>query len=152
GGLVLDSKLYRGARGAGGEIGHMTLERNGPLCACGNHGCLERYVGAQYIVARAKEALAADARPSRLRDIAPDAITPLAISQAANAGDATAIRVLDETGVWLGVALASLANLLNPERIVIGGGVAKAGELLLGPARRTVRERAMSVPRETVEI
>lgn len=152
GGLVLDGALYRGASGAAGEIGHMSLDRNGPRCACGNFGCLERYVGAQYIVARGREFLSRDARPSVLRDVAPGALTPLVISQAAAAGDALAAAVWEETGIWLGVALASLVNVLNPERIVVGGGVARAGEALLGPARRTIRERAMAIPAAKAEV
>ncbi len=152
GGLVLDGKLYRGARGAAGEIGHMSIEADGPQCACGNWGCLERYVGAQFIVARAVEMLGRDTRPSVLRAVAAETLSPRLISEAAGDGDAVAIEVLDATGRWLGVALANLANLLNPERIVVGGGIARAGDLLLGPARRTLRERAMSVPAETAEV
>src|SRR5262249_31126698 len=69
GGVVLAGRLYRGARGAGGEVGHMSLDRNGPQCACGSYGCLERYVGAQHIVARGREWLQRDRRPSRLREM-----------------------------------------------------------------------------------
>jgi glucokinase len=152
GGLVLDGKLYRGARGAAGEIGHMSIEADGPRCACGNWGCLERYVGAQFIVARAVEMLGGDARPSSLRSVAADTLSPRIISEAAAGGDVVAIDVLDVTGRWLGVALANLVNLLNPERIVVGGGVARAGDLLLGSARRTLRERAMNVPAQTAEV
>ena len=152
GGLVLDGKLYRGAHGAAGEIGHMTVARDGPRCACGNHGCLERYVGARFIVARAQEFLAADARPSRLREIAPATMRARHIGEAAAQGDALAHDVLAETGRWLGVGLASIANVLDPERIVIGGGVSRAGAPLFDAARRTVRERAMSLPANTVEI
>ena len=152
GGLVLNGELYRGAGGAAGEVGHMSLDRNGPRCACGNFGCLERYVGAQYIVARAQAMLERDPRSSSLRDVASNLITPLVISQAAAAGDGIAAAVWEETGIWLGVALASLVNVLNPERIVIGGGVARAGELLLAPARRTILERAMALPAARAEV
>ena len=152
GGLVLDGKLYRGARGAGGEVGHVTVQRDGPRCKCGNFGCLERYIGASYIVERARLRLQRDSTPSSVRDLEPDALTPLALSRAAAHGDTLASEVLEETGIWLGVALAGLVNVLNPERIVVGGGVAQAGEQILGPARRTMRERAMSIPAETVAI
>ena len=141
-----------GAGGAAGEVGHMSLDRNGPRCACGNFGCLERYVGARYIVARAQAMLERDPRSSSLRDVTSNLITPLAISQAAAAGDGIAAAVWEETGIWLGVALASLVNVLNPERIVIGGGVARAGELLLAPARRTILERAMALPAARAEV
>jgi glucokinase len=152
GGLVLDGRPYRGARGAGGEVGHLTLDRDGPACPCGSRGCLERYVAAQAIVARAEHWLERDARPSTLRDLAPAARTPGAIGTAAAAGDAVAIAILAETGAWLGVGLASLVNVLNPERIVVGGGIAAAGDFILEPARRVLRERAMSVPAATVTV
>lgn len=152
GGLVLDGALYRGAHGAAGEIGHMSLDRNGPECACGSHGCLERYVGAQYIVARAHEFLQRDRTESRLRDFAPASLTARHVGEAAQAGDATARGVLAETGRWLGVGLAGVVNLLDPERIVIGGGVARAGAPLFDPARAMMRERAMGVPAAAVEV
>lgn len=152
GGLVLAGKPYRGALGAGGEVGHMTLEARGPRCPCGSRGCLERYVGAPYIVERAVAKLASDARPSGLRGVAPADLSPQRLAEEARAGDAIATEVLEETGWWLGVGLASLVNVLNPERIVIGGGVARAGDLVLEPARRTLRERAMSVSAESVEV
>lgn len=152
GGLILDGKLYRGARGAAGEVGHTTLEAHGPRCNCGSRGCLERYVGASYIVERALAALAGDPRPSSLRSVPPAELSPFVLSRAAAEGDGLATLVLEETGFWLGVGLASLVNLLNPERIVVGGGVAQAGEVLLGAARRTLGERAMDVPGRMAEI
>jgi glucokinase len=152
GGLVLDGKLYHGARGAAGEVGHITLRRDGPPCRCGSTGCLERYVGADYIVERAREFMRSEARPSVLRDVAPADLSPRRIAAAATAGDQLARDVLAETGRWLGVGLASLANVLNPERIVIGGGIAAAGEWILEPARATLRERAMEVPGTTASV
>jgi glucokinase len=152
GALVLDGRLYRGANGAAGEFGHVTLDRHGPRCACGSTGCLERFVGTAGILERALELLGRDQRPSRLRAVPAADLTPLAIAQAATRGDAVAAEVLEETGRWLGTGLASLANALDPERIVIGGGVARAGEAILGPARRTLRERAMSIPGSRVEV
>lgn len=152
GALVLDGRLYRGVDGAAGEFGHMSLDRHGPPCACGSTGCLERFVGTAGILERALDWLGRDGRPSRLRAVPPAELTPLAIGQAASQGDAVATEVLEETGRWLGTGLANLANALNPERIVIGGGVAQAGEAILGPARRTLRERAMSIPGSRVEV
>ena len=146
GGLILDGALYHGAGGAAGEVGHITLNRDGPPCPCGSTGCLERYVGSRYIVERAEELLRRDPRPSRLRVTPPAPLSPRGIAAAATQGDALAREVLAETGRWLGVGLASLANVLNPERIVVGGGVAAAGEWILEPARATLRERAMKVP------
>jgi glucokinase len=152
GGLVLDGKLYRGAHGAAGEIGHMSLDRNGPRCACGSFGCLERYVGAAHLVARALEFLRGDARASRLRDVPPERLQARDVGEAAAAGDALAHDILAETGRWLGVGLAGVVNLLDPERIVIGGGVARAGAPLFDAARAMIRERAMSLPAHAVEV
>jgi glucokinase len=152
GGLVLDGKLYRGSHGAAGEIGHMAVDGDGPPCACGSFGCLERYVGAAFIVERARAHLARAGAGSRLHALAPDALTARDIGLAAADGDALACRVLDETGHWLGVGLAGVVNLLDPERIVIGGGVARAGAPLFEAARRTLRERAMDLPAQRVEV
>jgi glucokinase len=146
GGLVLDGALYRGACGAAGEVGHITVNRDGPACRCGSTGCLERYVGSRYIVERAAQLLQREARPSALRGLAPAEVSARRIATAADEGDALAREVLEETGRWLGVGLASLVNVLNPERIVVGGGVAAAGDWILAPARTTLRQRAMRVP------
>ncbi len=152
GGLVLDGHLYRGAQGAAAELGHMTIDHHGPRCTCPNVGCLERHLGAAYITERARERLAHDPRTSRLRDLPAHELTPAALSKAADAGDALAADVLEETGELLGHGLVSLVNLFNPERVVVGGGVAQAGERLLGPARRIVARHAMSVQRDGAEI
>lgn len=147
GGIVLDGHIERGAHGGAGEVGHITLQRDGPECTCGSTGCLERYVGARWIVERARGYLARDTRPSALRDRPAEELTPRVIGGAAAGGDPIASAVLEETGIWLGVGLASLANVLDPQRIVIGGGIAHAGDVLLEPARRTLRARAMTVQR-----
>lgn len=152
GGLILDGRLYRGARGAAGELGHTTLDMHGPQCSCPNRGCLERHIGADAIVERARQLLVEHRHTSSLQQLPPSELTPGAISAAAEAGDALAAEVLETTGALLGQGLVSLVNIFDPERVVIGGGVAKAGERLLGPARRVVRERAMSVPGTRVEI
>ncbi len=152
GGLILDGRLYRGARGAGGELGHTTLDMHGPQCSCPNRGCLERHIGAEAIVERARHFLATSDQPSSMRALPDHELTPGALSAAAAEGDALAARVLEVTGELLGQGLVSLVNIFDPERIVVGGGVAQAGERLFGPARRIVRERAMSVPRAQVEI
>jgi len=152
GGLVLDGRLYRGARGAAAEIGHMTIDHRGPRCTCPNVGCLERHLGAAYIAERTRERLAHDPRTSTLRDVTAEDLSPEMLSAAADAGDALAADVLEETGELLGHGLVSLLNVFNPERVVIGGGVARAGEWLLAPARRIVARHAMSVQRDCAEI
>jgi glucokinase len=152
GGLILDGRLYRGAHGAAGELGHTTLDLHGASCTCPNSGCLERHVGAAYIVERALRHLEEDPTPSRLRDLEPEHMAPRDLTLAADAGDPVAAAVLRETGELLGKGLVSFVNIFNPERIVVGGGITKAGDRLLEPARRIVRLHAMSLPASMVEI
>ncbi|MBC2642321.1 MULTISPECIES: ROK family transcriptional regulator [unclassified Rhodococcus (in: high G+C Gram-positive bacteria)] len=129
-GLVLDGRLYRGRGGTAGEIGHLTLDEFGQVCRCGNRGCLETLV-ASHVVIRLLE-------PSRGPDL-----TIADIVAMAEGGDAACIRVLADTGRHVGIAAASLCNLVNPERLVIGGELALAGELLLGPMREVVGRYAV---------
>jgi len=160
GGVVINGNLYRGSLGSAGEIGHITIDRNGPRCNCGNWGCLERFVGAQYIVERAIRKLKLSLRDRKKRGtilwrlIRGDwkQLNPKIISQAARLGDELALEVLRETGIFLGIGLASIVNLLNPEMIVIGGGVAKAGRILFAEIRKTVRSRAFALPAKFVKI
>lgn len=154
GGIVIDGKLYRGSSLSAGEIGHMPLNEEGPKCNCGGFGCMEKYVGNKYIAAmaiqkikKAKRGLVLKLAKGNLRRI-----TPEVISLAAKKGDKLARAVWKEIGGHLGVTLAGVINLLNPEMIVIGGGVAGAGRFLFEAARRTVRERAMEAPARAVKI
>jgi glucokinase len=140
GGLILDGELYRGAFGIAGEPGHMRVVPGGRLCGCGNHGCWEQYCSGTALVRAAQEI--ATQRPQdgqRLRQIAGDldAIDGPAVMSAAQEGDPAAVDCFQEVGRWLGQGLADLAAILDPSRFVVGGGVADAGELLLGPARDT---------------
>jgi glucokinase len=140
GGFILDSCLYRGAFGLAGEPGHMRVVPGGRLCGCGNHGCWEQYCSGGALVRAAQEI--ATQRPQdgeRLRQIAGsiEAIDGPAVMRAAQEGDPAAVDCFQEIGRWLGQGLADLAAILDPGRFVIGGGVADAGELLLGPARDT---------------
>ena len=152
GGLILDGRLYRGAHGAAGEIGHMTLDMHGPDCTCPNRGCLERHLGAAWIVERAIERIGTDSRPSALRGLPPEKLDPRSLSVAADAGDAIASEVLHEVGQILGHGLVSIANIFDPECIVIGGGVASAGARLFKPAEEVLRQRAMSIPAQNVRL
>lgn len=142
GGLVIGGRLYRGAGMSAGELGHITVEPHGLPCPCGNRGCLEQYVGAEGLVRLAR--LAARGGGSVLKGRR--GITPLAIETAAKDGDRAARLVWERAGYYLGLGLAAVVNLLNPDIVVVGGGIARAGRLLLGPARRTVRERALRTP------
>jgi glucokinase len=125
--LVLEGKVFRGARGFAGEGGHMTVNWNGPRCRCGGSGCLEAMCSGTAL----QEAVA---RVSGERQ------TGKAIVAAARSGDQQALMAVQEAGHWLGVGIASLVNLLDPERVVVGGSLAGAGELLFGPARRSLEQ------------
>lgn len=153
-GLVINGKLVRGAANAAGEIGHIKLQMNdGPICGCGDTGCLEAFASGPSIVAMAQEYLKSG-KSTKFRELAgaEGEITPYLVAKAAEAGDPVARRIFERVGTYLGMGLTSVINLLNPEKVIIGGGVAEAGDLLLAPVRKTVQERAMVVARESVEI
>ena len=152
-GLVINGKVVRGAANAAGEIGHIKLQmEDGPLCGCGDSGCLEAFASGPSIVAMAQEYLKGG-KSAKFRELAGDGeITPYIVAKAAEAGDPVAKRIFEKMGYYIGMGLTSVINLLNPEKIIIGGGVAECGELLLDPIRRTINERAMKVQREAVEI
>ncbi len=152
GGLVLEGELYRGTTGAGAELGHMVIDENGPRCQgnCPNHGCVEALASGTAL-GRAGQ-IAAEAHPESALGLAlagGEQITGKVVTEAALAGDGIAVEVVAGIGRHLGVALASYANIFEPDMIVIGGGVAAAGELLLAPARREVRARALAPMNET---
>jgi glucokinase len=138
GGIILGGRLYRGSHGDAGEVGHTVVSLNGPECPCGSTGCLERLVNAESIVERAR-ALLEEGRPSRLAGAGP--LTAKVIGDAARAGDAAATEAVAAAGRVLGVGLANIVQLLDPDVIVVGGGVAEIGEPLLGPAREEFERR-----------
>jgi len=152
-GLVINGKLVRGASNAAGEIGHIKLEmNNGPLCGCGDYGCLEAYASGPAIVAMAQEYLKGG-KSAKFAEMASDGeITPYIVAKAAEAGDAVAKQIFEIMGKRIGMGLTSVVNLLNPEKIIVGGGVAECGDLLLEPIRRTIKNRAMVVAGEAVKI
>jgi glucokinase len=130
----------------------VTIQATGPRCSCGNHGCLEALASGTAIQRRAREV--ANEKPnSALGRLATERkVLGEDVTELAHKGDEAAISVLEETGVWLGIGLASFVNVFNPEVIAVGGGAAKAGELILRPAREEVRLRARSPSRDLVEI
>jgi len=152
GGLILDGRLYTGAAGFAAEIGHIVVDPDGPACPCGNVGCLERYAGAAGIVETARRLLADGDIESPLAALPEDRLTPEHISEAAAAGDALSRQVLAETGRWLGIAFITLINLLDPECIVLGGGVAQAGAPLFDAIRSTLEGRTMSSTARSVPV
>lgn len=147
GALILDGKLHRGAQLGAGEIGHMSIDFRGVPGPYGNDGALERYVGNQQITDRAKRLYRAAGVPC-----AEDECTPLHLARAAESGDHIALGLWEAIGTEIGAALASVIYILNPDTIVIGGGVAKAGELVFEPIRRTVRARTLDVFHEHLRI
>jgi glucokinase len=146
GGLILGGEIYRGSTGAGAELGHMAIQMDGPGCQgnCPNRGCVEALASGTALGREGRAA--AESKPdSALGELlaAGEEVDGKAVTVAAQDGDETAIAVFDLVGGRLGVALASFANIFEPEVIVIGGGVIAAGELLLGPARRELEARAL---------
>lgn len=151
-GLIVNGKLVRGASNAAGEIGHIKLElEGGPLCGCGDYGCLEAFASGPAIVAMAEEYIKGG-KSTKYRELSNGEITPYIVSEAAKQGDAVAKRIFTIMGEYIGTGLASVVNLLNPEKIIIGGGVADAGEILLNPIKETIVKRAMSISGSTVQV
>jgi glucokinase len=137
GGIVMGGRIVRGAHGLAGEIGHVIVEPDGPVCGCGNRGCWEQ-VASGAAIARAGARRVADDPGSaigRLVDGDPSRVTGEVVSQAARAGDAAATALLAEVGRRLGEGVAGLVNVLDPQIVVIGGGASEAGELLIAPLR-----------------
>ena len=153
-GLIINGKLVRGASNAAGEIGHIKLaSHDGPICGCGDTGCFEAFASGPAIVALAKEYVKGG-KSTKYREIAGSTkdITPAIVAQAAKEGDVVAQRIFSIIGEYLGVGLSSVVNLLNPEKIVVGGGVADAGEILFGPLKKALKERSMPIQGAAVEV
>ncbi len=146
GGLILNGQLYHGASGIAGELGHISIEANGRKCNCGNYGCLEAYASGSAIATRAREALGggeASLLPALVNgDLS--RITAQTVYEASAQGDGVARHVVRDTAQFLGVGIASLVNIFNPEVVVIAGGVTQAGDALFEPLRAEVRRRAFA--------
>ncbi len=146
GGIVVDGELFRGSAGIAAELGHLCVVPDGHLCGCGGHGCWEMYGSGTALVREARRHAAAGSSLTRgliASAGSVDAIRGPLVTDAALGGDAGAIELLADLGAWLGRGMASLAAILDPDCFVLGGGVADAGELLLGPVRATF-ERNLS--------
>lgn len=153
-GIVIDGHVLYGTTASAGEIGHMNMFRPGRPCRCGSNGCLGMYVSASGILDTAKEKIAAGTPTiiTEWTDGNPDRITAKMISKAYDLGDPAAIDTMNETGVILGYGLVNVINLFNPEILIIGGGMSAAGERLLRPARKIVKEHALRLSRRHCEI
>lgn len=144
GGIILRGKVWRGATYAAGEIGHMTIERDGPLCGCGNRGCLEALASASGLISRVKSLIGKGEASPRLYGLAEQGadITPRLLYEEALQGDAFCKEMLAETGTYLGIGLTNIIHILNPEAIVLAGGLIGAGPFLLEAALAEVQRRA----------
>jgi len=151
-GFLLNGQIYCGVSGSAGEIGHITVDPHGPLCTCGNRGCLEVFSGGQAIARQAQEAMRSNGH-TQLSSLAPiDQITAREVALAAQRGDLVAQQILTQAGSHLGTAVANLINLLNPGMVVIGGGVSQIGDLFLEPIRKAVSERCLHAVVQNVRI
>ncbi|MDP3791649.1 MAG: ROK family protein [Candidatus Omnitrophota bacterium] len=154
GGLILDNSLYRGSSYAAGEFGHVPIGIDGPKCNCGGRACVEAYVGNRYII-KDVEARIKKGEKTLIKKLVGgelSKITPETIDEAARKGDRFARQVWIDAGNKVGIGLAGVVNLLNIEKIVIGGGVAEAGKILFDSIKRTISERAMKLPAKTVKV
>jgi glucokinase-like ROK family protein len=153
-GIVLNGQLYKGATYSAGEIGHTTVDMDGPRCTCGNYGCLQSLVSGPALVRQAAQRMQAGEQ-TLIRELCGgdlDSITGEMIDAAARQGDALALDIFKRTGRYLGIGLANLINTLNPRKIILGGGVTNAADLFLEETRRTIHERAMDTPANAVSI
>jgi glucokinase len=152
GGIVSHGEILRGSRNYAGEIGHMTVNERGPLCRCGNRGCLEAYVGAYGLVRAARRAPVRKAGGIVRGSRASAALTPERIARAARKGDHAAREVYARAADHLGTAIATLVNVLNPDVVGVAGGVAAEFDLMEDRVRAVVAERAFPESAEAVTI
>ena len=144
GGIVIDGKIYSGTIGAAGEVGHMTIDDEGPICKCGNRGCWETLASGTALAREARHRIKEGVATSILEYAEGDVekVTAQVIHNAATQGDSLAKELIARTGYYIGVGLANLVNIFNPELIVIGGGLSNIGDMLLEPAFKVAGERA----------
>ena len=154
GGIIIDGELYSGTDGCAGEVGHMTIEVDGPQCHCGNFGCLEALASGWAVAKSAITHINNGGESSiiELVDGRLESITAETVAVAARRGDRLAADIVSEAAKYLGVGLSNLVNIFNPELIVIGGGLSKMGDMLLKPARKVLRKRAFQLPAGTVRV
>jgi glucokinase-like ROK family protein len=150
-GLILNRQIYGGTTGSAGEIGHLTVDENGPLCACGNHGCLEAFAGGHAIASQG-QSLVASGKRTLLSEKDIHSLTALDVAEAARRGDLPSQEIIKRSGRYIGIAIAGLINLFNPSTVIIGGGVAQVGDLLTTPIRQAVRERSLRASEHGVKI
>jgi len=154
GGIIINGEVLHGARHTAGEIGHMVIREGGLLCGCGNRGCLEAYASASAVAKRTlnaikkgKKTILTDLVKNKLEDI-----TCKLVYDEARKGDNLCKRVVEEIGRYLGIGIANIVNLINPEMVILGGGMARAGDLIFEPVRKYVQQNAFTAAMEGVKI
>ena len=154
GGVIINGELYSGRCGSAGEIGHMTIDVNGPRCSCGNVGCLEMLASGTAVAQEAVRRISQGERSSlaEIVDGKVENITAEAVGAAAKNGDSLALEVISKAATYLGAGMVNLVNIFNPEMIIIGGGMAQMGDLLLDTARQVVKERAFPLSAQAVRV
>ena len=154
GGIICNGRLYTGVLGVAGEVGHMTIDVNGPQCNCGNVGCWETLASGTALAREAVKEIKGGASTAITGLVGGDLsrVEAKVVFQAAKQGDRLAGELISRLGYYLGVGLANLVNIFNPELILVGGGVSKMGDLLLEPASKVVRERAFATSAGAVQI
>jgi len=150
-GLIINRQIYGGTTGSAGEIGHLTVDENGPICACGNHGCLEAFAGGHAVASQA-QSLVASGKRTLLSEKDIQSLSALDVAEAARRGDLPSQEIIKHSGRYIGIAIAGLINLVNPSTVIIGGGVAQVGDLLTSPIRQAVRERSLRASEHAVRI
>jgi glucokinase len=154
GGIILNHKIYRGPTGGAGEIGHITIDYQGPQCNCGNVGCVEAYVGQRYLSQRTAERLKSHQESKILQLVGgdPSKIEPIYISQAAHDGDPFAREILVEAGKLLGVALAAVMNVMDLRVSIIGGGISAAGAFVMEAIQDSIARRVLRPLRKGIRV
>ena len=154
GGIIMNRKLFRGEFGAAGEVGHITIKYNGPRCNCGSYGCVEAFIGNSYLINIVKKSLPEhpDSLIWKIIKDDPELITPIAIQEAMEQGDKFAVSIVNDMGLHLGSALASVSNLLDISTFIIGGGVAGFGDPLFNSTVKTIKSRVLTPLRKRAKV
>lgn len=154
GGIIIDNRLYTGVNGNAGEIGHIVIDPEGPQCGCGNHGCLEAFASGTAIAREGREAVRDKSAPElqKMVDDMPGRVNARLVAEAARRGDQKAVEIYDRAGYYLGLGLANLVNIFNPELIVFGGGVIKARDLFFSRSRDVLKNYALTGTGEAVKL
>jgi predicted NBD/HSP70 family sugar kinase len=152
-GIIIDGRIYRGSRTQVGEFGHTQIIENGPICYCGNYGCLES-VASDYALVQQVESALREGVQTRIPEFTPEPgkITPGSIFRAAAAGDRFALNLIERVGRLLGTGIANLVNLFGPELVILGGTMSEAGDLMLGPITRTLENHVLDRSEKRIEL